>query len=60
MNKIALQEPVKLTLEQIWDISNYVIVTTDSKWLVTELESDNLFKLSTALDILTTNILENE
>ena len=52
MFKLTLPVPIKLTREQIWDLSQYAIITTDSEWLVTELENDDLYKLSVAIDTL--------
>ncbi len=50
--KLTLPVPVKLNAEQIADISSRATITTDSEWLVTELENDNLYMLSAAIDTL--------
>ncbi len=52
MFKLTLPSPVKLTKEQIADISWLCTVTTDSEWLVTELQNTNLYTLSGAIDTL--------
>ena len=72
MNKIRLKEPIKVTKEQLTELSTMLevteyrdnlfktlskgIITTDSEWQVTELESEGLFELSTWVDFLLTII----
>lgn len=50
--KLTLPVPVKLNADQIADISSRATVTTDSEWLVAELENDDLYILSSAVDTL--------
>ena len=52
MFKLTLPTPIKLNKEQIADISWRATVTTNSEWLVTELENDDLYILSSAVDTL--------
>lgn len=59
MFKLTLPKPVKLNKRQIDDISWKATITTDSEWLVTELENDDLYMLSSAIDTLYV-YMENE
>mgnify|MGYP007037679780 CR=1 FL=1 len=72
MNKTILNPPIKVTkeeLKELWtilEISEYKdnkfvtkdkwIITTDSEWRVTEIESKGLFELSGWIDFLLTII----
>lgn len=50
--KLTLPEPVELSRVQIADISERATVTINEEWLVTELENNDLYTLSSAIDTL--------
>jgi len=52
MFKLVLPVPIKLNKNQLADITTRAIIVTDSQWFVTELENDDLYQLSSAVDTL--------
>ena len=50
--KLVLPSPVKLNKNQLDDLSGYSTITTNSEWLITEVENKDLYSLSAAIDTL--------